>query len=185
MSKFSFCKSDTRSYMFQTYCTSYYGCPLWKLDSNAVSKFYTTWRKCIRKVWNVSRMTHCNILKHLYGGPCIEAQILSRYLMFYITTLESKNPYVSMCSELCRRSNTAAASNLRCMMSVLNFDFNDIQNVTISKMRIKLIDKYACNEECLLMGSTARELCLLRDGTYDSPLDIVNITQLLNHICID
>ncbi len=76
-------------------------------------------------------------------------------------------------------------SNLSCMMSVLNSDFNDIQNVTMSNMRTTLIDKYACNEECLLMGSTARELCLLRDGTYDSPLDIVNSTQLLNHFCID
>ena len=62
--------------MFQTYCTSYYGCPLWNLDSNGIKRFYSTWRKCVCKIWRVPPMTHGRILPHLYDGPCIEAQSL-------------------------------------------------------------------------------------------------------------
>ena len=51
----------------------YYGSPLWKLDSKRVQQFYTTWRKCVRKIWNVPYRTHCNLLRHLYEGPGIEA----------------------------------------------------------------------------------------------------------------
>ena len=97
--------------MFETYCTSYYGCPLWRLEGNTIKQFFTTWRKCVRKVWEVPRMTHCRILNHLCQGPCIEAQILCRYLAFCCNAINSENQYVQMCSSLCIFSNTSAALN--------------------------------------------------------------------------
>jgi len=48
MAKFGFCTADVRAFMFRTYCTSYYGSPLWQLGSNDVKHFYVSWRKCIR-----------------------------------------------------------------------------------------------------------------------------------------
>ena len=36
IAKFGFCSADVCAFMFRTYCTSYYGSPLWQLDSNDV-----------------------------------------------------------------------------------------------------------------------------------------------------
>ena len=53
MAKCGFCPADVRAFMFRTYCTSYYGSPLWQLDSNDVKHFYVTWRNCISNKWNI------------------------------------------------------------------------------------------------------------------------------------
>ena len=113
MRKFGFCAADIRLTMFRTYCTNYYGCPLWKLDSKSIHRFCARWRKCVRKLWNVPPMTHCRYVEHLYDGPCIEAQLLCRFLSFYQSIITSNNPCVYMCGRLLRSSNTAAATNLK------------------------------------------------------------------------
>ena len=33
ITKFGYCTADIRSFMFRTYCTSFYGSPLWRLSS--------------------------------------------------------------------------------------------------------------------------------------------------------
>ena len=52
-----------------------------------IERFYVAWRKCIRKIWDVSNMTHCNLLKHLYGGQAIEVELLQIFASFYCVHL--------------------------------------------------------------------------------------------------
>jgi hypothetical protein len=47
LSKFGSCDSNVRNYLFRTYCTSYYGSPLWSLCDKYIERFYCNWRKCI------------------------------------------------------------------------------------------------------------------------------------------
>jgi len=79
LSKFGSCDSNVRNYLFQTYYTSYYGSPLWSLYDNYIERFYCNWRKCVRRVWNVPRKTHCRFLVFLYCGKNIEIQLLLRF----------------------------------------------------------------------------------------------------------
>ena len=44
LSRFSSCHSNTRYKLFGTYCTSYYGCPLWNLECTDINKLYVAWR---------------------------------------------------------------------------------------------------------------------------------------------
>ena len=62
LSRFSYCSSFIKSTLFKTYCTSYYGCVLWRLDSSAVQKCYVSWRKIIRRIWGLPYRTHCRFL---------------------------------------------------------------------------------------------------------------------------
>ena len=61
MTKFGSCTSDIRSFVFCTYCTSFYGSPLWRLSSPYINELYVTWIKCVN-VWNVSPRKHCRLL---------------------------------------------------------------------------------------------------------------------------
>ena len=69
LSEFSHCDSGTLSTLFRTSCMNIYGCQTWRYNSNYLDKFYTTWRKAIRRVWKIPYITH-NKLVHLINKSC-------------------------------------------------------------------------------------------------------------------
>jgi hypothetical protein len=54
--------SSVRYKLFRSYCTSFYGCELWLLDSRSIGDLYIAWRKGLRKIRNISPRTHCGLL---------------------------------------------------------------------------------------------------------------------------
>ncbi len=48
--------------LFQSYCTSFYGCELWSLATSELQDICTAWRKAVRSVWNLPQTTHCYLL---------------------------------------------------------------------------------------------------------------------------
>ena len=77
MSKFGCCSADLRNFLFRTYCTSYYGSPLWNLSGSYINRLQCTWRKCMRHIWSIPYNSHCFILKYLYGSCDSDIQLLS------------------------------------------------------------------------------------------------------------
>ena len=117
-STFGNCSSDIRNFLFHTYCTSYYGSPLWSLSHEYINKFYCAWRKCIRRVWNLPNTTHCVFLKHLYGDVNIDMQLLRRFASFYYCAMHSKNQIVSLCARC--QLLSIVASNRKYLLYQLN-----------------------------------------------------------------
>jgi len=119
---FDFCNSLIRSHMFDTYCTSFYCCPLWNMKTYYINRFYVNWRKCVRRIWGIPWMTHGTKLTHVNPeqGQSIQTQLFSRFISFYYDVVHSDNNYVKMCSSLCTRSNTNVASNLRLPLHALH-----------------------------------------------------------------
>ena len=185
MTKFGFCNSLLRSHMFDTYCTSFYGCPLWSLRNNHIKRFYVNWRKCARKVWGVPRMTHGRILQHLIGGQGIEFQLLHRFLSFYFDVVHSKNVYVSMCGSLCRYSYTNAALSRRLLLSTLNNNGDCFMESSILSMKRKLREVYECSNECTAVGTCVKDLCLMKDGYYLPVFDQQNIMNMIYELCVN
>jgi len=179
MSKFGCCDALIRSHMFNTYCTSYYGCPLWDLRNGHVNRFYTNWRKCVRKIWRVPWMTHGRILRHLVVGQSIQTQLPNRFLTFYFGVVHCENIYVNMCGSLCRYSNTNAASNLRLLLSALNNNGDCLTDSSFSSLRIKLYDKYECTGECSAVDQCVQDLCVMYEGYYHPIFDNSNLTNII------
>ena len=75
ISKFGYCTSPVKTELFRTYCTSYYGCVLWSLNSTHIQRLYVTWRK----IWNVPYNTHCKLLPILMSDHDIQTQLLLLY----------------------------------------------------------------------------------------------------------
>ena len=65
LSRFGTCSCDIRSSLFRSYCTSFYGSPLWNLNNNDIQRFYTVWRKCIRRLWGIPYRTRSKYLATL------------------------------------------------------------------------------------------------------------------------
>ena len=83
LARFKFCSSNVCTKLFNSYCTSFYGSVLWRLDLPAINEFFVTWRKIVRRIWRVSSRTHCALLPYLINSPNISDQLLSRFTSFY------------------------------------------------------------------------------------------------------
>ena len=137
----------------------------------------------MRKIWNVPPTTHGNILYRLCDKPCIDAQILCRYLQFYFKAIKSNNVYISLCAKLCQHSNTPAAGNLRLLLQKLNMDVNVANEYNLADLKKRLFTSFAFDNECLAIGAVARELCLVRDGLLETPFSRDDINMMLHDIC--
>ena len=72
---FSYTHSSTLSVLFQSYCMIVYGSQLWSYnDFRAVERFYTAWRKTIRRIWRIDKRTH-NLLIHAINN-CLPISLL-------------------------------------------------------------------------------------------------------------
>ncbi len=185
MSTFGKCSSDVRNFLFRSYCTSFYGSPLWSLGDKYIDRLYCTWRKCIRRVWNVSHMTHCKYIPYLYGGPNIDVQLLDRFLSFYVTAYRSKNTIVSLCARLCIPSNSIVAKNRKRLLMKMNNDGSILDNkysMEYIRNKFKSCDNNPINDT--YHGNAIKEMCLIRDGVLQTNLNTDNIIQLLTDLCI-
>ena len=48
--------------LFNQYCSSFYGSPLWSLKSIIVESMCVDWRKTLRSLWRVDSRTHCDLI---------------------------------------------------------------------------------------------------------------------------
>ena len=51
--------------LFKQYCCSYYGAPLWDLQSKRVGNICITWRKALRQLWGLAPVTHSDVVSLL------------------------------------------------------------------------------------------------------------------------
>ena len=51
--------------VFKSQAMSFYGCELFNLDDPYINKLLTAWRVCSRRILNVHRQTHCNLIEPL------------------------------------------------------------------------------------------------------------------------
>lgn len=181
MSRFGHCSSDVRNFLFRSYCTSYYGSPLWLLGGNDIDRFYCTWRKCIRRIWGVPNTTHCRYIPHLYGGFNIDIQIVCRFIAFLYGAYHSDNVIVSFCAKMCGvRSNSTVAVNRRYFLNLINDDGSILNtNVKLENLmkRIRQCDFVYING--IDYGKVIKELCLTRDGLFHTCLESTLIELLI------
>jgi hypothetical protein len=82
-----------------------------------------------------------DILKHLIReqGQSIQTQLFSRFLSFYYDVVHSGDKYVSMCSSICKMSNTNTESNLRLLLYAFNNNGDCVTHSSDLSIRKKVI----------------------------------------------
>ena len=69
---------------------------MWDYDNININSVYVSWRKAIRKLFNISNLTHCNLLPYICNDlpPCM--QLLRRVISFVIGLSSSHNDISSI-----------------------------------------------------------------------------------------
>ena len=65
VSKYRFCHFDTLRFLFNSFCTSFYGSPLWLLDTGAIEGFCVAWRKAAIKRLKLNNRARSKYLPHV------------------------------------------------------------------------------------------------------------------------
>jgi len=71
------------------FCCSLYGSVLWDLDHSNIDALCCTWWAGLRRVWNISYRTHCNILPLLSNALPMYDKICKRTVNFIKSCLNS------------------------------------------------------------------------------------------------
>ena len=62
MADFGYIKMNVKCNLLKQYSCSYYGAPLWDLQSKSVGTICTAWRKVLRKLWGPAPLTHSDVI---------------------------------------------------------------------------------------------------------------------------
>jgi hypothetical protein len=100
MSLFKKVNCNIKYKLIKSFCMPLYGCQLWDIASKHFNIFNVTWRKCIRKSFNLPYTTHCNLLHLICNDFKLETQIHMRISKFLYSCINSDNYCVKLCTTL-------------------------------------------------------------------------------------
>ena len=171
-----FCKADCdlKYYLFKVYCMSVYGSQLWNFESKHVKYFYTGWRKAIRRIYNVSNMTHCAILPYLCQDDNVDTQLHARFVKFVYNSLHSKNVCITLACKLAlygSQSDVCASINF----ISTKYRFNKYQ---LADSLCKSYITPAIDETSKMTAGVIRDFIVLNRNYNDD-----NLNEIIEFLC--
>lgn len=173
---FKNCNSQIRNYLFQRYCSSFYGVQMLpQFDSN-IHDVYTAWRIAIRRVWRVPWRTHNNMLAHIAGVMDPEFFFAKRSIKFIEAALDSKNVTVKTISNMGRHgTHSIMGANYR------HFKYKYDMNV----LNVNQSWKNICENNCEIVRvcEQVKELIDMRDRCVSGVLNRGECKEIIDYLC--
>ena len=168
MSYFKNTYTDTKYELFKVYCMPLYGSVLWDFSSRYINSFYTTWRKCIRRLFGLPARTHNALLPCICNDMPPEGQLHTRFLNFMMTNLASNNSCVKLCSTLSvSGSGSAAGKSLNHICSIYNINKYTLTKQTRTRCNTTVHDFYNdLTEENGVSAGAIHDLLIIRGSDY-------------------
>ena len=98
-SVFSNVPADIKVHLLQIYCSSWYGCQSWQLDTSFTKDMNTAWQIAIRKTMRIPARTRSKLLPVLAGNACFANQHHQRVFNMFYTMKMSKNQIIQFIFE--------------------------------------------------------------------------------------
>ena len=80
--RFSFADRHIKMRLFQAFCSSFYGCSLWRLDCSELKSLNVAYNNIIRKIWSLPRNSRTGIVHSLGLAGSVYHIIYFRFLRF-------------------------------------------------------------------------------------------------------
>ena len=176
MSQFSNCDINVKYRLFKTYCMSLYGSQLWDYSNDThCERFFTAWRKCIRRLLGLPNTTHKRLLNLICNDVSVELQLYCRVLNFISMCCTSSSSQVQMCIQhaLCGSRSSMSKSWFH-ICKRLNLD-TDSHNIDIASIKVMYCNSIV-QEDLITAGLVHDMLC---HYTYTRDVDIMDIVHTL------
>ena len=116
--------SFVQNKLFRSYCTSYYGCELWRLSSWNIDNLCGAWRKSLRRIWHLPQHTLLPLIPII--GQCLPIfdEICRRSLNFVRSCIAHESSLIRFIAQygvLYARSSSFLGQNVLFYMPRYNF----------------------------------------------------------------
>ena len=180
--------SDVKSKLFQQYCTSYYGSQSCMVYHNSFNELKISWRKAIRRVWNVPYRTHSALLPHISGQIPCEIMLYKRFVKHFMSGYNHKNASINFLFHNSLYSDGRLYKNLKFVGDFCNCKIHDLVSKSVNSVTGKIENKWRSSvyDEDVRIGVQIRELCFRRDcfNAYDEwQFDNNDIVDIINYLC--
>ena len=178
---FKFTFDETKYFLFKVFCMSLYGSVLWDFSSKHVEMFYTTWRKCIRRLLGLRYRTHNNLLHLICNDIQVDGQLHLHFLNFFVKNLKSDNTCVKLCALLCLRGTYSEASNsLNCITNLYSLEKYNFVDISFTNTIINVNSPISA--DMMSAGAINDVLCMRDQNNTNFTSDELN--QLLSFLCL-
>ena len=183
---FSHCRIQTRRFLFNSFCTAFYGAPLWSLTDRMFEPFAIAWRKGVRRLFRLSPRTRSKLLPFLIGSMDIKAQIMCRLAGFMCRLRDSWNPLIRMCVSLLPSSSSVFAVNISLLAAEVDVDIPAlIGTVGRGRLRSAIFESWesTASEDAQRMSSVLADLLDMRWARDESFLSREEASLMINFLC--
>ena len=177
--EFNLTDIETRYLLFKTYCTSFYGSPLFHYESGPIKRLFVAWRKSVRHLLNLPYRTHTILIHGIVDDLPISVQLHKRVLKFLKSCLKGNELCTLAVKLAVYGSNSVMCRNINYICE--KYGLNKFE---LEKMNISVIDHYTDVEddakiECI------RHFLAFRDTFPYCSVDFNNLTDIIGHLCED
>ena len=177
-STFYFLDFETKIKLFNSHCLSLYGCELWNLNDDEISKLQLTWRKCIKKLLNLPMRCRSKLIPEIIINKDILTIIQNRMLNFYIKGIAHCDPEISTIFKNSLLTNCSfSTKNLNIILNQFKIPYFDL-----FLCKKKKLNSVKCNERWRI--DLIRELCIMREQRDFQILSMEEINFIINVISI-
>jgi hypothetical protein len=139
---------DICTEIFNSQCCSFYGCEAWRLSDPSINAFFVTWRKAVRRLWNLSFMTRSSLLPLLMNCKPVQLQIYQRTLTMCSLMLNSDNEKIKFISNLSVLNQGLIGGNMQFLQ---HLDMN-VEVSQVDRNRVEMIRELTrCKEQILYL----------------------------------
>ena len=126
-----------------------YGSQAWDLSLTAITSFFISWRKSIRRLLKLPRQTHCALLHLICDDIHVSYHMYSRCITFFKSVFNSDNSIVKYCAKLAMSgSRSVMSNNLSVLSKVIKCTRYDLSiksfNVVYPEKESDIIQRQCC-----------------------------------------
>ena len=170
--------------LISIYSTSFYGSPLWHINSEEHFRLHRSWNTAVRIVWNLPLPTHTRFLESLCPVPHLEATLCSRYIGFLDNLSKCSKPIIPLLFNSIRRNiGSQTGNNIQYLLDKCNM--KNLEDLVKEKSRLckKRINPLPENETW--KTKLIEEIALILKGHVNLEFDNTNLEEILTFVCTD
>ena len=186
--EFSSLPASIRMRLNMLYNSHFSGSNIWKLESEAASKLYSSWNKNIKLIFDLPWATHRWILEEISGSH-LKIMLFSRFIKFATSIYKSSKPAVKFLFSLAASDvRSVTGSNLRSIL--VNTGVQVIPGVSRAA-QVKKHTLFVVPEEEKWKIPLIHSLLSVRAGEFEIPFDEIDPEEnepnigddILDNIC--
>ena len=181
LSNFYFLSYDSKVRIFNTNCSTFYGCVLANQNSNSLEILDRAWRVACRRLLSLPQRTHCCLIPSLMSTLPPSEQINQRTFKFFFDGLNNSSSFIKFFFENCLNEKSSVMfRNLISIKRKANITLNEL--LFNGKPKVKFKKLFHIRKDW--RAGILRELLCCRDGDFNSILSNDEIGFILNYICL-